>query len=91
MGTEFATVMDEGGVRVRSAEVNDFTLAELRFPPDLVQDTHDPELPYVAFVLDGSLAKSFPARTIELDRAPHWSCLQGPHMARASVRWARGS
>jgi AraC family transcriptional regulator len=68
MGTEFATVMDEGGVRVRSAEVSEFTLAELRFPSDLVQDTHDPELPYVAFVLDGSLAKSFPARTIELDR-----------------------
>ena len=59
----------EEGVRVTSAEVNGFTLADVRFPPDLVQDTHEPELPYLALVLDGSLAKSFRARTIELDKA----------------------
>jgi AraC family transcriptional regulator len=69
VGAGFATVTVEEGVRVTSAEVNGLTLADLRFPPDLVQDTHEPELPYLALVLDGSLVKSFRARTIELDKA----------------------
>jgi AraC family transcriptional regulator len=69
VGAGFATVTVEEGVRVTSAEVNGFTLADVRFAPDLVQDTHEPELPYLALVLDGSLAKSFRARTIELDKA----------------------
>jgi len=65
----FATVSEEEGVLVTSADVNGFTLAELRFPPGYVQDTFEPELPYLALVLEGALEKSFRSRTLELDRA----------------------
>jgi AraC family transcriptional regulator len=67
VGAGFATVTVEEGVGVTAADVNGFELAELRFPPNLAQATHEPELPYLALVLEGSLAKSFSARTIELD------------------------
>jgi AraC family transcriptional regulator len=89
----FATVTQEGAVRVRSAEVNSFTLTELRFPPHLLQEEYEPELPYVALVLDGSLAKSFPGRKIELDEtsgitmpagATHGARF-GPHGARVVI------
>jgi AraC family transcriptional regulator len=90
MGSAFATVTEEEGVRVTSAEVNGFTLAELRFPPHLVQAEYEPELPYVALVLDGSLTKSFPARTIELDRASGVTMPAGAvHGARFGPRGAR--
>ncbi len=69
MGTGFVTVVEEDGVSVASAEVNGFTLLELRFPPDYLQAPFEPELPYLAVVLEGALVKSFPRRAIELDRA----------------------
>lgn len=73
-----------------SAEVNDLTLAELRFAPDLIQDTYEPELPYLALVLDGSLAKSFPARTIELQKASGLTMPAGAaHGARFGPNGAR--
>jgi AraC family transcriptional regulator len=62
----FGTVMEEDGIRVRSAEVDGFTLAELRFPSGYVQPRFDPVLPYLAFVLEGTLVKSFRSRTLSL-------------------------
>ena len=62
----FATVTEEDGVALTSADVNGLTVSELRFPPGYVQDAFEPELPYLALVLDGSLEKSFRTRTIEL-------------------------
>jgi AraC family transcriptional regulator len=69
MGTRFATVTEEEGVSVTSAEVNGFTLSELRFPGGYVQPPFEPELPYLAVVLEGALVKSFPGRALELGRA----------------------
>ena len=69
MSSGFATVTDEDGVLVRSACVNGFTLAELRFPPGYVQREFEPDLPYLACVLDGRLEKSFRLHTIQLDAA----------------------
>jgi len=69
MRAEVATVVEEEGVLALSREVNGFTLSELRFPPGYVQAAFDPELPYLAFVLDGSLEKSFRRRTMWLGPA----------------------
>jgi AraC family transcriptional regulator len=69
MWTGFATVTESDGVSLASAEVNGFTIGELRFPPGYVQPGFEPELPYVAVVLDGSLQKSFRRRMIRLGRA----------------------
>jgi AraC family transcriptional regulator len=69
MSSGFATVTEEDGVLVRSACVNGFTLAELRFPPGYVQREFEPDLPYLACVLDGRLEKSFRLHTIQLDAA----------------------
>lgn len=68
MGGGFATVTVDEGVLVRSADVNGFTLAELGFPPGFVQDAFEPELPYLALVLEGSLEKSFQSRAVTLGR-----------------------
>ncbi|MDP9309071.1 MAG: AraC family transcriptional regulator [Actinomycetota bacterium] len=65
----FATVAEEDGVSVTSAEVNGFTLSELRFPRSYVQAPFEPDLPYLAVVLEGGLVKSFPRRALELKRA----------------------
>jgi AraC family transcriptional regulator len=65
----FATVTDEEGISVTSAEVNGFTLSELRFPEGYVQALFEPELPYLAVVLEGALVKSFPRRALELASA----------------------
>lgn len=62
----FATMTEEDGVVARSADVNGTMVAELRFPPGYVQDEFDPDRPYLAFVLDGRLQKSFRRRTIDL-------------------------
>ena len=69
VGEGFATVTEEDGVVLTSADVNGFTLAEMRFPADYVQDKFEPELPYIALVIDGALEKSFPGRTMYLRRA----------------------
>src|SRR5207247_7350623 len=67
VGAGFAAVTEDDGVLVTSADVNGFTLAELRFPPGYVQDPFEPDLPYLALVLEGGLVKSFPRRTMVLD------------------------
>jgi AraC-like DNA-binding protein len=66
MGRDFATVTEEEGVSVTAADVNGFTLSELRFPKGYEQPPFEPELPYVAVVLEGALVKTFPSRTVEL-------------------------
>jgi AraC family transcriptional regulator len=66
VGKGFATVTEDEGVSVTSAEVNGFTLSELRFPKSYLQAPFEPELPYLAVVLEGELVKSFPRRTLEL-------------------------
>jgi AraC family transcriptional regulator len=55
----FASVVEDEGVLVRSADVNGFTVGELTFPPGYVQAPYEPELPYLAVVIRGSLVKSF--------------------------------
>jgi AraC family transcriptional regulator len=67
--TSFAAVAEDDGVGSTSADVNGFTVAELRFPPAYVQQAFEPELPYLAFVLDGRLEKSFRGRTMQLGPA----------------------
>jgi AraC family transcriptional regulator len=54
----FASVVVEEGVVLRSADVNGFTVGELTFPADHVQPEFEPELPYLALVLDGAMEKS---------------------------------
>jgi AraC family transcriptional regulator len=69
MNGAFASVTEDDGVLVRAADVDGMTLAELRFPPDYVQDEFVPDLPYLALVLDGGLEKSFRLRTLHLNTA----------------------
>jgi AraC family transcriptional regulator len=66
MQSSFATVSEDDGVRMTSAEVNGFRLAELRFPPNYVQQPFEPDLPYLALVVDGSLQKTFRRRSLHL-------------------------
>ena len=84
MRAGFATVTEDDGVVVRSADVNGFTVAELLFPAGYVQDAFEPELPYLALVVDGSLEKSFRRRTMQLGRA---SALTMPVGARHGARF----
>jgi AraC family transcriptional regulator len=85
-----AAVVEEDGVLAISRDVNGFTLSELRFPPGYVQVAFDPELPYLAFVLDGSLEKSFRRRTMRLDRASGVTMPAGAwHSARFGAEGAR--
>jgi AraC family transcriptional regulator len=86
----FATVAEEDGVSVTSAEVNGFTLSELRFPQSYVQGPFEPDLPYLAVVLEGGLVKSFPRRALELRRASAVAIPQGAtHGARFGSAGAR--
>ena len=56
----FASVFEEEGVVMRSAaDVNGFTIGELRFPAGYVQAPFEPDLPYLAVVIGGALEKSF--------------------------------
>jgi len=90
MGAGFATVTEEDGVALTWANVNGLTVSELRFPPGYVQDAFEPELPYLALVLDGSLEKSFRTRTIELGRACGLTMPAGAtHGARFGAKGAR--
>jgi AraC family transcriptional regulator len=67
MGRAFATVTEEEeGISVTAAEVNGFTLSELRFPEGYKQPQFEPDLPYLAVVLEGALVKSFPRRALDL-------------------------
>lgn len=69
VGVGFATVTEEDGVVLTSADVNGFTLAEMRFPSGYVQGEFEPELPYIALVLEGALEKFFRLRTMHLQGA----------------------
>ena len=83
MGMGFAAVTDDGGVLVTSADVNGFILSELRFPPDYRQEGFEPLLPYLALVLDGSMVKSFRARTMDFGRGSAFTMPSGLwHSAR---------
>jgi AraC family transcriptional regulator len=87
VGAGFAKVESVDGVGVTSAEVNGFTLAELRFPPAYDQGELDPEAPYLAFVLEGSLEKSFRGRTLSLERG---RAVTMPAGARHGARFGPG-
>jgi AraC family transcriptional regulator len=90
MRTSLGTVSEEDGVGVNSAEVNGFTLAELRFPDRYVQAPFEPESPYLAVVLEGALVKSFSRRAIELEPACALTMPVGEtHGARFGARGAR--
>lgn len=65
MGVGFAAVEEDDGVLVTWADVNGFTVRELRFPPDYIQQAIEPERPYLALVLDGNMEKSFHAKTMD--------------------------
>jgi AraC family transcriptional regulator len=69
MSAAFATVTEDEGVLATSADVKGFTVADLRFPSGYVQGRFEPELSYLAVVLEGSLEKSFARRTMQLHRA----------------------
>ena len=86
----FTAVTEEDGVRMVAADVNGFTLADLRFPPGYAQSAFEPDLPYVAHVLDGSLAKTFPRRTVELSGGKSVTIPAGAtHAARFGPEGAR--
>jgi AraC family transcriptional regulator len=90
MGAGFATVTEDEGVLVRSADVNGFTLEELRFPPSYEHGAFEPELPYLALVLEGSVEKSFRLRTLHLEPACGVTMPQGAtHRARFGPTGAR--
>lgn len=89
MGAGFATVTKEDGVLMTSADVNGFTVAELRFPPGYVQGEFEPDLPYLALVLEGGVVKSFGRRTLHLERACGVTMPAGAtHSARFGSRGA---
>jgi AraC family transcriptional regulator len=90
MSAGFAAVTVDDGVVVTAADVNGFALAELRFPPGYVQAAHEPELPYVAVVLDGAMEKTFRRRTISFERAAALTMPVGAtHAARFGAQGAR--
>jgi AraC family transcriptional regulator len=90
MRTSLGTLSEEGDVGVTSAEVNGFTLSELRFPDRYVQAPFEPESPYLAVVLEGALVKSFSRRAIELEPACALTMPVGAtHGARFGARGAR--
>ncbi len=82
--SSLATVIEDDGVLVTSAEVNGFALVELRFPSGYVQGPFEPEVPYLAVVLEGALEKSFAFRTIRLANA---SAMCMPAGARHGARF----
>ena len=64
----FASVAIDDGIHVTSADVNGLVLSELRFPPGYLQPSFEPQLPYLALVLDGSMVKSFHTKTMGFGR-----------------------
>ena len=86
MNVPFATVTETDGVGMTYADVNGFTVGELRFPPDYVQAEFEPERPYLALVVEGAVEKSFPLRTMHLSQA---CAVTMPAGARHSARFAR--
>jgi AraC family transcriptional regulator len=82
----FATVTETDGVAMTYADVNGFTVGELRFPPDYMQAEFEPERPYLALVVEGGVEKSFPLRTMHLSQA---CAVTMPAGARHGARFAR--
>jgi AraC family transcriptional regulator len=64
--TALATESVDGGVGVAEADVNGFQLSELRFPNDYAHAPIEPELPYLALVLEGALVKTFARSSLDL-------------------------
>jgi AraC family transcriptional regulator len=90
VGTRFATRTEDDGVGVVSADVNGFTVSELRFPPGYRQQSFEPEGSYLAVVLEGSLEKTFRRRTMTLSGTDSLIVPAGAtHHARFGVRGAR--
>ncbi len=90
MGGGFATVAEDDGVRFRSADVNGFTVTELLFPPQYRQAAFEPELPYIAVVLEGGMLKTFRRRTMDFDGACALIMPAGAaHSARFGANGAR--
>jgi AraC family transcriptional regulator len=88
MTSPLAATVEEDGVVGAFADVNGFTLADLRFPAGHVQLPFEPAAPYLAVVLRGGVAKSFPCRTLELDEA---NALTMPVSATHGARFAGGA
>ncbi len=84
MKAGFAEVSEDDGVRITSAEVSGYTVTELGFPPHYVQHAFEPELPYLALVLDGAMEKAFPLRRMFFERA---AALTMPAGARHGARF----
>jgi AraC family transcriptional regulator len=90
MSAGFASVTIDDGVVVTAADVNGFSLAELRFPAGYVQPACEPELPYLALVLDGAMEKTFRAGTMRFERADALTMPVGAtHSARFGSLGAR--
>src|SRR5438128_1383390 len=90
MRNSFATASQEDGVGVTSADVGGLSLTELRFPRFYDQLPFEPPHPYLAVVLEGAVAKSFRARTVELRPAAAVAMPAGAtHGARFGTDGAR--
>lgn len=90
MGEALARVIEDEGIVARSADLNGFTLAELGFPAGYVQIEFEPDLPYLAVVLEGGLQKSFRQRSIRLERTSGLAVPAGAaHGARFGPQGAR--
>jgi AraC family transcriptional regulator len=90
MGLGFASTTIEDGVRALSADVNGLTVSELAFPPGYAQEPFEPEFPYLALVLQGSLEKTFARRRLALGDASALTMPAGAiHAARFGSAGAR--
>jgi AraC family transcriptional regulator len=93
----FASVVEDDGVVLRSADVNGFTVGELTFPSGYVQAPFEPDLPYLAVVIGGGLEKSFrggmPLRqgaALTMPAGATHGARFGPDGARVVIVKARG-
>ena len=66
--TEWVRSREHDGVTVRETTGAGVCVAELRFSPRYAHATFDPELGYLAVVIEGDLRKTFPARTLGLTK-----------------------
>jgi AraC family transcriptional regulator len=93
----FASVVEDEGVVLRSADVNGFTVGELSFPAGYVQAPFEPDLPYLAVVIGGALEKSFgggmtlrPGAALTMPAGATHGARFGPDGARIVIVKARG-
>jgi AraC family transcriptional regulator len=97
MGPGFATITEEDGVVLRSADVNGFSVGELEFPAGYVQADYEPDLPYLAVVVDGAMEKTFdggisfaPGSALTMPAGARHGARFGPKGARIVVVKGRG-